>query len=78
MTSPSSIAFFSMPQGQELIIILLIILVLFGGAKLPELARGLGKSIREFKKAKDGQEDDKKGGDKKDDAPPPGPPPQKD
>jgi sec-independent protein translocase protein TatA len=38
---------------QELIIIFVIILLLFGAKKLPELARGLGKSMGEFKKAKD-------------------------
>lgn len=38
---------------QELIIVFLIVLLLFGGSKIPELARGLGKGIREFKKAKD-------------------------
>ncbi len=38
---------------QELIIIFLIVLLLFGGSKIPELARGLGKGIREFKRAKD-------------------------
>lgn len=37
--------------GQELWLILVIVLVLFGGAKLPSLARGLGQSIKEFKKA---------------------------
>jgi sec-independent protein translocase protein TatA len=37
--------------GQELILILLIILLLFGAQKLPELAKGLGKGIKEFKKA---------------------------
>lgn len=37
--------------GQELIIIFLIILLLFGAKKLPELAQGLGKGIREFKRA---------------------------
>jgi len=37
--------------GPELIVIFLIILLLFGGAKLPGLAKGLGQSIREFKKA---------------------------
>jgi len=35
----------------ELVVILIILLVLFGGSKLPSLARGLGESIKEFKKA---------------------------
>ncbi len=35
----------------ELIVILVILLVLFGGSKLPGLAKGLGQSIKEFKKA---------------------------
>jgi len=35
----------------ELVVILIILLVLFGGAKLPGLAKGLGQSIKEFKKA---------------------------
>ena len=38
-------------QGSEWLIIGLAILLLFGAKKLPELARGLGKGIREFKKA---------------------------
>ncbi len=42
---------------QELIIILVIVLLLFGGSKIPELARGIGKGIREFKKEKDGVKD---------------------
>ncbi|HHE31695.1 MAG TPA: twin-arginine translocase TatA/TatE family subunit [Chlorobaculum parvum] len=37
--------------GQELVLILLIILLLFGAQKLPELAKGLGKGMKEFKKA---------------------------
>ncbi len=37
--------------GSELIIILAILLLLFGGAKLPSLAKGLGQSIKEFKNA---------------------------
>jgi sec-independent protein translocase protein TatA len=45
----------------ELIVVLVILLFLFGGAKLPGLARGLGKSISEFKKAsKEGAEEDEK------------------
>lgn len=36
---------------QELLIILLILLVLFGGKKLPELMRGMGEALKEFKKA---------------------------
>ncbi|KMQ52993.1 Twin-arginine translocation protein TatA [Chitinispirillum alkaliphilum] len=36
---------------QELLIILLIVIVLFGAKKIPELARGLGNGIREFRKA---------------------------
>jgi len=39
--------------GQEVIIIFVIVLLLFGAKKIPELARGLGKSMGEFKKAKD-------------------------
>lgn len=42
----------------EILVILLIILVFFGAKKIPELAQGLGKGIREFRKAaKDIQED---------------------
>lgn len=44
----------SMPSGGEWIWIILIALLLFGGRKIPELARGLGKGIREFNDAKDG------------------------
>ena len=39
--------------GQEMIIIFLIVLLLFGAKKLPELARGVGKSMGEFKKARE-------------------------
>jgi sec-independent protein translocase protein TatA len=39
--------------GPDLIVLLLIILVLFGAKKLPELARGMGQAVKEFQKAKD-------------------------
>ena len=44
--------------GGEMVMILLVVLVLFGGEKLPGFARGLGKSIREFKKAAAGVEEE--------------------
>jgi sec-independent protein translocase protein TatA len=47
--------------GQELIPILLIVLVLFGGAKIPQLMRGMGEGMREFRKAtRDEDEEDRK------------------
>ena len=41
----------------ELIIVAVILLILFGGKKLPELGRGIGESIKEFKKAFKGDDD---------------------
>lgn len=41
-----------MPGGMELFIILFVVLLLFGGKKIPELMRGVGKGIREFNSAK--------------------------
>lgn len=38
----------------EIIVILAIVLLLFGGKKIPELMRGLGKGVKEFKDGKDG------------------------
>jgi sec-independent protein translocase protein TatA len=49
----SVIASFMNLAGPDLIVILLIILVLFGAKKLPELARGMGQAVKEFQKAKD-------------------------
>ncbi|MDW7695557.1 twin-arginine translocase TatA/TatE family subunit [Flammeovirgaceae bacterium SG7u.111] len=51
MTTLSSIVLFGMPGGWEMAIIIFVILLLFGAKKIPELARGLGKGIREFKDA---------------------------
>lgn len=44
--------------GQEIILILIIVLVLFGGKKIPELMRGLGRGVNEYKKAKNEVLDD--------------------
>jgi sec-independent protein translocase protein TatA len=40
-------------SGQEIIILALAVLILFGSKKIPEMARGLGKGMREFRKAAD-------------------------
>ena len=58
---PSTIAI-AMPGMGELVIILIIILVLFGASRIPEIARSLGKGIKEFKKSVN---DDEKDQDKK-------------
>lgn len=42
-----------MPGGSEWILIILAVLILFGGRKIPEFMRGLGRGIREFNDAKD-------------------------
>jgi len=44
----------------ELLIIFFVILLLFGAKKLPDLASGLGKGLREFKKATQGMDEDEK------------------
>lgn len=49
--SPNLLAF-GIPAGPEMIFIFVIVLLLFGAKKLPQLARGVGKSAGEFKKAK--------------------------
>ncbi|MDX2282713.1 MAG: twin-arginine translocase TatA/TatE family subunit [Bacteroidia bacterium] len=42
---------FSLPGGSEWLLIILVMLLFFGARKIPELARGLGRGIREFKDA---------------------------
>jgi TatA/E family protein of Tat protein translocase len=42
-----------MPGGPEIFFLLVLILLVFGAKKIPELARGLGQSLGEFKKARD-------------------------
>jgi len=48
---------FGMPGGWEWILILIIIILLFGAKKIPELMRGLGSGIKEFKKASNVEDD---------------------
>jgi sec-independent protein translocase protein TatA len=45
---------FGLPGGSEWIVILLIVVLLFGARKIPDLMKGLGSGIREFKKAASG------------------------
>lgn len=49
----SSIFLLAMPGGSEMILIVVVVLLMFGGKKIPELMKGLGKGMREFKDAKD-------------------------
>ena len=66
---------FGAPGMQEMIVIFLIVLLLFGAKKIPELARGVGKGMGEFKKAKtefereikEGEEEGKKEWEKSED-----------
>jgi sec-independent protein translocase protein TatA len=44
-------------SGQELLIVLIIVLIVFGGSKLPKLGTGLGKSIKNFKKSMNEEDD---------------------
>lgn len=47
----NTILLLGMPGGWELAVIILVVILLFGAKKIPDLARGLGKGIREFKDA---------------------------
>ena len=58
--SGTELVFAAMPGGWEMVVIALVILLLFGAKKLPELARGLGQGIKEFKGAVDGAKDELK------------------
>lgn len=49
-----------MPGGMELILIAILIILLFGAKKIPELMKGLGSGIKEFKKASNFDEDEVK------------------
>ena len=55
------------PAPTELILILLIVVLVFGAKRIPEIAQGIGKGIREFKKAMKETEEEVKSGVKEDD-----------
>ena len=57
MNSPFNPVLAGMFGGWEVILLLAVVLLLFGAKKLPELAKGLGKSIKEFKKASNEDEE---------------------
>jgi sec-independent protein translocase protein TatA len=54
----STLAFIDGIGGPEILVIMFVVLMLFGSDKLPGLAKGMGKSIREFKKAASGVEEE--------------------
>jgi len=53
-----SVLLFGMPTGWEWIILLVVVLLLFGGKKIPELMKGIGKGVRGFKDGLKEIEDD--------------------
>ncbi len=57
-TQPLIVFLLGMPGGTELILIIVVVLLMFGGKKIPELMKGIGKGMKEFKDAK-GPEADK-------------------
>lgn len=63
----------SMPGESEWLLILLVILLFFGGKKIPDLMRGIGKGVREFNDAKQHVKDEIEAGMKDKDTVPPAP-----
>jgi len=57
MTHPTLATLAFLDNGMELLLIMVVILVLFGGKGMPEVMRGLGKTIRDFKRATSGVEE---------------------
>ena len=55
-----SLTFLGMIGGPQIILIIAVVLLLFGGRKIPELMKGLGGGIKEFKKASKEEDNDDK------------------
>ncbi|MEN8927307.1 MAG: twin-arginine translocase TatA/TatE family subunit [Flavobacteriales bacterium] len=53
----NSVVFLGMIGGPQIILIVVVVLLIFGGKKIPELMKGLGSGIKEFKDASKGDED---------------------
>ena len=60
-----AITFLGMIGGPQIILIIAVVLLLFGGRKIPELMKGLGSGIKEFKKATKEEEEKPKVGEEK-------------
>jgi sec-independent protein translocase protein TatA len=58
MMTLASVALLVFPGGWELLVIVFAVLLLFGGKKIPELMRGMGKGIREFNNARNAIRDE--------------------
>ena len=58
------------PGGWEVLVILLVVLLIFGAKRLPEIGKGMGKGIKEFRDATKGLADDVRAGAADDDRPP--------
>jgi sec-independent protein translocase protein TatA len=61
-----SVFLISMPGGSEWLLIFMAVVLLFGGKKIPELMRGIGKGVREFNNAKTGLQQELEDGMKED------------
>jgi sec-independent protein translocase protein TatA len=66
MIDPTTTLLIGMPGPMELLLILLVVLLLFGAKRLPEIARSLGESIQEFRKSFTQKSDERKDEQKKD------------
>ncbi len=58
--------FMNIPSGMELILILFVVVLLFGAKKIPELAKGIGEGLKEFRKASGDEEAVEKSKEKED------------
>ncbi len=74
--SSHSLFLISMPGGSEWILIVLAVLILFGGRKIPEFMKGLGKGMREFNDAKNNVKKEFEEGMNEESRSTPPPPPQ--